>query len=337
MQDLQTIVAEAKQVIEQADDMRQLAQARVTYLGKNGQLTALLKQLGQLPAEQRPQFGQTVNQAKQELQALIQAREACLQAEKFEQQLAREMLDVSLPGRGQTIGSLHPVTRIRLRIEQFFTQLGFVIAEGPEIENDYYNFTALNIPEHHPARAMHDTFYFPNGLLLRTHTSPVQIRAMEQQQPPLRLISIGRTYRCDSDVRHTPMFHQVEGLWVDKGMTFANLKWLMQLFLSHMFETTVELKFRASYFPFTEPSAEIDMICVHCKGDGCRVCSQTGWIEVGGCGMVHPNVLAAGNIDSEIYTGFAFGMGVERIAMLRYGIDDLRILFENDIRLLEQF
>lgn len=337
MQNLQTILADAKLAVGQAQDIKALEQVRVNYLGKSGELTELLKQLGQLPPEQRPQFGQTINQAKQELQALIQIREERLQAEQLQQKLASEQIDVSLPGRGQAIGSLHPVTRIRLRIEQFFTQLGFTMAEGPEIENEYYNFSALNIPEHHPARAMHDTFYFPNGLLLRTHTSPVQIRTMEQQNPPLRIISAGRTYRCDSDLRHTPMFHQVEMLWVDKGLTFANLKWLMQAFISHIFETTVTLRFRASYFPFTEPSAEVDMVCVHCQGSGCRVCSQTGWIEILGCGMVHPNVLAAGNINSEEYTGFAFGAGIERIAMLRYGIDDLRVLFENDLRLLEQF
>lgn len=337
MQNLQVILAAAKLAVEQAQDVKTLEQVRINYLGKSGQLTELLKQLGQIPAEQRPQFGQAVNQAKQELQSLIQSTEQSLQAQQLQQKLASESIDVSLAGRGQASGGLHPVTRIRQRIEQFFTQLGFAMVDGPEIENEYYNFTALNIPEHHPARAMHDTFYFSSGLLLRTHTSPVQIRTMEQQRPPLRIITAGRTYRCDSDVRHTPMFHQVEGLWVDKDLTFANLKWLMQAFLSHIFEATVEVKFRASYFPFTEPSAEIDMTCVHCQGSGCRVCSHSGWIEVGGCGMVHPHVLAAGNIDSEAYTGFAFGMGIERIAMLRYGIDDLRVLFENDLRLLEQF
>jgi len=337
MQNLQAILADAKSAIEQAKDMKALDQVRVNYLGKSGQLTELLKQLGQIPAEQRPQFGQAVNQAKQELQLLIQASEQQISIQQLQHKLASETIDVSLPGRGQTQGSRHPVTRIRERIEQFFTQLGFAMVDGPEIENEYYNFSALNIPEHHPARAMHDTFYFPDGLLLRTHTSPVQIRAMEKQQPPIRIITAGRTYRCDSDVRHTPMFHQVEGLWIDQGITFANLKWLMQTFLSHMFDTQVEIKFRASYFPFTEPSAEIDMTCVQCKGEGCRVCSQSGWIEVGGCGMVHPHVLAAGGINTEQYTGLAFGMGIERIAMLRYGIDDLRVLFENDLRLLEQF
>jgi phenylalanyl-tRNA synthetase alpha chain len=337
MQNLQVILAAAKSAIEQAQDVKALEQVRINYLGKSGQLTELLKQLGAIPADQRREFGQVVNQAKQQVQEWLQTNEAVLQAKQLQEKLAEESIDVTLAGRGQSLGSLHPVTRIKLRIEQFFAQLGFDMVDGPEIENEYYNFSALNIPEHHPARAMHDTFYFPNGLLLRTHTSPVQIRTMEQQRPPLRIISMGRTYRCDSDVRHTPMFHQVEGLWVDKELNFANLKWLMQAFLSHVFETNVEVKFRASYFPFTEPSAEVDMTCVHCQGAGCRVCSHSGWIEIGGCGMVHPNVLAAGKIDSEEYTGFAFGMGIERIAMLRYGIDDLRILFENDLRLLEQF
>jgi phenylalanyl-tRNA synthetase alpha chain len=337
MHNLQTIVAAAKSAIDQAQDVKALEQVRVTYLGKSGSLTELLKQLGQIPAEQRPQFGQAVNQAKQQLQALIEIQAERLQAEQLSLKLASERIDVSLPGRGQTGGGLHPITLIRHKIEQFFNGLGFTTVTGPEIENDYYNFTALNIPAHHPARAMHDTFYFPSGLLLRTHTSPVQIRAMEKQRPPIRIITAGRTYRCDSDVRHTPMFHQVELLWVDENLTLANLKWLMRAFLSHVFETEVEIKFRASYFPFTEPSAEVDMTCVQCLGNGCRVCSHSGWIEIGGCGLVHPNVLAAVNIDSEKYTGLAFGMGIERIAMLRYGIDDLRVLFENDIRLLEQF
>jgi phenylalanyl-tRNA synthetase alpha chain len=244
---------------------------------------------------------------------------------------------VSLPGRGQTIGGLHPVTRSRRRIEQIFRGAGFSVADGPEIEDDWHNFEALNIPADHPARAMHDTFYFPDGRLLRTHTSPVQVRVMQSQQPPVRVIVPGRVYRCDSDMTHTPMFHQVEGLVVDEGVTFANLKAVLHGFMQSFFEKEVRMRLRPSYFPFTEPSAEVDISCVACGGAGCRVCKSTGWLEVAGCGMVHPNVLRSVNIDSEKYTGYAFGMGIDRLTMLRYNVTDLRMFFENDLRFLRQF
>lgn len=337
-QDLQTIVNKAIQEITQVDDLQALEQLRVQYLGKKSVLTDYLKTLGQLPPQERPQAGQAVNQAKEKLQALLTEREETLQASALSKKLTTESIDVTLPGRGQNAGSTHPVTRIRERIENFFAQVGFALAEGPEIETNYYNFTALNIPEHHPARAEHDTFYFPNGMVLRTHTSPVQIRAMEKTQPPIKIIAPGRTYRCDSDATHTPMFHQVEGLWIDEAVSFADLKSLLNDFLRHFFETAdLKTRFRPAYFPFTEPSAEVDIQHLACHGAGCRICKQTGWLEVLGCGMVHPNVLRAGNIDSERYTGFAFGMGIDRLAMLRYSIPDLRMMFENDLRFLRQF
>jgi phenylalanyl-tRNA synthetase alpha chain len=337
-QDLQTIVDNAINEINQAEELQALEQLRVQYFGKKSVLTDYLKTLGQLPPEERPKVGQAVNQAKEKLQTVFNTREETLRVAALSKKLAAESIDVTLPGRGQQRGSTHPVTRTRERIENFFAQAGFALAEGPEIETEYYNFTALNIPEHHPARADHDTFYFPNGLVLRTHTSPVQIRTMEKTQPPIKVIAPGRTYRCDSDATHTPMFHQVEGLWIDEAISFADLKGLLNNFLQHFFETPdLKTRFRPAYFPFTEPSAEVDIQCVLCSGNGCRVCKQTGWLEVLGCGMVHPNVLRAGNIDSERYSGFAFGMGIDRFAMLRYGIPDLRMMFENDLRFLRQF
>jgi phenylalanyl-tRNA synthetase alpha chain len=337
-QDLTQIVEQAIQAITQAQDLAVLEQIRVQCLGKKGQLTEYLKSLGQLSPEERPKIGQAVNQAKQQIQDLLEQRQQALQAAALEAKLAAESIDVTLPGRMQSMGSLHPVTKIRERLELFFHQMGFTVAEGPEIEDDYHNFEALNIPEHHPARAMHDTFYFGDGRLLRTHTSPVQIRTMEQNQPPIRIIAPGRVYRCDSDLRHTPMFHQVEGLVIDEKASFAELKGLLADFLQHFFETPgLKTRFRPAYFPFTEPSAEVDMQCVICKGNGCRTCSHSGWIEILGCGMVHPNVLRAVNIDNEKYQGYAFGMGIDRLAMLRYGIPDLRMNFENDLRFLQQF
>jgi phenylalanyl-tRNA synthetase alpha chain len=315
-----------------------LEQLRVYYLGKKGVLTERLKQLGKLPAEQRPQAGLAINEAKQEIQSAIEARRAALQAEQLNKQLQTETIDVTLPGRGQKPGGLHPITRTLKRIETLFNQVGFTVAEGPEIEDDFHNFEALNMPAHHPARAMHDTFYFNAHMLLRTHTSNVQIRTMEKQAPPLRIIALGRVYRCDSDLTHTPMFHQVEGLFVDEWVSFADLKGMLDDFLRSFFERwDLQVRFRPSYFPFTEPSAEVDIQCVMCGGQGCRVCSRTGWLEVLGCGMVHPQVFHHVGIDSERYTGYAFGMGVERLAMLRYGVDDLRIFFENDLRFLKQF
>lgn len=334
---LAELVDQAKQAITAAADLQALDQLRVNYLGKKGLLTEQLKQLGSLPHEQRREAGQEINKAKQAVQQEIEARKEALEQIKLAAQLAAETIDISMPGRGKDTGGLHPVTRTMQRIEELFHQLGFSVATGPEIEDDFHNFEALNIPETHPARAMHDTFYFNANTLLRTHTSPVQVRAMENQEPPLRLIAPGRVYRCDSDLTHTPMFHQVEGLMVDQSASFADLKGLLMDFLQNFFEKDLEVRFRPSYFPFTEPSAECDIQCVMCGGEGCRVCSHTGWLEVLGCGMVHPEVFGHVGIDSEKYTGFAFGMGVERLAMLRYGVNDLRLFFENDLRFLRQF
>jgi phenylalanyl-tRNA synthetase alpha chain len=337
-QDLKSIVEQTLQMIAQVPDLGALERVRVQCLGKKGQLTDYLKSLGQLSPEERPAAGQAVNQAKQQIQQRLEERQQALQAGALQAQLTAQSVDVTLPGRYQAMGSLHPVTKVRERIELFFQQLGFSVVEGPEVEDEYHNFEALNIPDHHPARAMHDTFYFGDGRLLRTHTSPVQIRTMKGKQPPIRIIAPGRVYRCDSDLRHTPMFHQVEGLVVDEGASFAELKGLLTGFLQAFFEVPgLRTRFRPSYFPFTEPSAEVDMQCVLCQGTGCRTCSQSGWIEILGCGMVHPYVLDGVGIDSERYQGYAFGVGIDRLAMLRYGIPDLRLNFENDLRFLEQF
>jgi len=342
-EELSQIVSEAEQAISAAEDANALDQVRVHYLGKKGVLTARMKELGKLSAEDRPKAGQAINDAKGTVQAAINKRKQALDTQRLAEQLAEERIDVTLPGRGKHSGGLHPVTRTLQRIEKLFAQLGFAIAEGREIEDDHHNFEALNIPSHHPARAMHDTFYVDQHdanatpLLLRTHTSPVQIRVMENKEPPLRIIAPGRVYRCDSDLTHTPMFHQVEGLMVDENVSFADLKGILVDFLQKFFERDLALRYRPSYFPFTEPSAEVDIECVMCGGEGCRVCSHTGWLEVLGCGMVHPNVFKAVDIDSEKYTGFAFGLGVERLAMLRYGVNDLRLFFENDLRFLRQF
>lgn len=337
LQALNDIVATAKNAVVAAEQSSVLEALRVEYLGKKGKITAYLKQLGNVSVEQRPVIGKSVNLAKQEVVGLIEERAKILAEEAMNAALKAETVDVSLPGRGEQTGGLHPVTRTLQRIDRYFQQIGFDVAEGPEIEDSTHNFTALNIPEHHPARAMHDTFYFNAEMLLRTHTSPVQIRAMEEQQPPLRLIAPGRVYRCDSDLTHTPMFHQVEGLMVDENISFTDLKGILSDFLQAFFEKDLKVRFRPSYFPFTEPSAEADIECVICDGEGCRVCSHTGWIEILGCGMVHPNVFEHVNIDSEKYLGFAFGLGVERMAMLRYGVNDLRLFFDNDLRFLRQF
>jgi phenylalanyl-tRNA synthetase alpha chain len=338
---LSTLAELEKQVLQEvadASDTAALDDVRVRYLGKKGLLTQQLKQLGTLPAEERPAAGQEINRIKQQTQQAIEARGSILDSAALDAQLAGEKIDVSLPGRGQAHGGLHPVTLTMRRIEQLFRPLGFSVEEGPEIEDDHHNFGALNIPDHHPARAMHDTFYFDAHTLLRTHTSPVQVRVMEESKPPLRIIAPGRVYRCDSDLTHTPMFHQVEGLLVDENVSFANLKGLIDEFLRTFFEREdLAVRFRPSYFPFTEPSAEVDIQCVMCAGDGCRVCGHTGWLEVLGCGMVHPKVFEQVGIDNERYTGFAFGMGVERLAMLRYGVNDLRLFFENDVNFLTQF
>jgi phenylalanyl-tRNA synthetase alpha chain len=337
-QELNQLVSEAEQAIATAADLQVLDQVRVDFLGKKGRITERMKALGQLSAEERPKAGQAINQAKQAVQQALEKRREALKNAVLEAKLGGEKVDVTLPGRQSPAGSLHPVTRTLQRIEDLFAQMGFSVAEGPEIEDDFHNFEALNIPESHPARAMHDTFYFPDGTLLRTHTSPVQVRVMQAHKPPLRVIAPGRVYRCDSDLTHTPMFHQIEGLMVDEQVTFTDLKAILIDFLQSFFESDeLQVRFRPSYFPFTEPSAEADIQCVMCGGKGCRVCSQTGWLEVLGCGMVHPNVFKHVDIDPETYTGFAFGMGIERLAMLRYGVNDLRLFFENDLRFLKQF
>ncbi|RVU84454.1 phenylalanine--tRNA ligase subunit alpha [Leucothrix sargassi] len=338
MKQLLELMGQAHEEISAAASLVALDEVRVRYMGKKGLLTDQLKQLGQLPPEERREAGQEINKAKQALASALDLRKESMQEEALNARLAAETVDVTLPGRDAETGSLHPITQTIKRIESIFAQLGFETVEGPEIEDDFHNFTALNVPEHHPARAMHDTFYFDDGLLLRTHTSSVQVHTMEDNEPPYRVIAPGRVYRCDSDVTHSPMFHQVEGLMVDKDVTFADLKGVLDAFFKAFFEVDeLPVRFRASYFPFTEPSAETDIQCVLCSGEGCKVCSHTGWLEVMGCGMVHPEVLKHTGVDPEKYTGFAFGFGVERLAMLRYGIDDLRILFDNDTRFLEQF
>jgi phenylalanyl-tRNA synthetase alpha chain len=334
---LSALVEQALADVNSSASVAALDEVRVRLLGKKGLLTEQLKGLGRLSAEERPAAGQKINEAKASIQAALEMQRVRLEQAAMEQDLAKGTLDVTLPGRGQDAGSLHPVTRTRLRIERIFAQAGFQVATGPEVEDDFHNFEALNIPKNHPARAMHDTFYFPDGRLLRTHTSPVQIRSMRAQRPPLAVIAPGRVYRNDSDMTHTPMFHQVEGIVVGESISFANLKAMLHTFVERFFEQPLGMRLRPSYFPFTEPSAEVDIECVFCHGKGCRVCKQTGWLEILGCGMIHPNVLAAAGIDSEEWQGYAFGMGIERLAMLRYGVDDLRLFFENDLQFLKQF
>lgn len=339
MSDLTDILKTAEAAVAAAENAAALDQVRVQYLGKKGELTDLLKGLGKLPAEERPAAGAEINKAKESLQGAISARKSQLDQADIDAKLASETIDVSLPGRNADIGALHPVTQVLRRIEDFFRSVGYDVVEGPEIEDDYHNFEALNLPAHHPARAMHDTFYFNPEILLRTHTSPVQVRVMENQEPPIAIICPGRVYRVDPpDPSHLPMFHQVEGLFVDRDVSFAELKGTVVEFLRVFFEKEdLEVRFRPSYFPFTEPSAEVDMQCVHCIGEGCRICGQTGWLEVMGSGMVHPRVLEMSGIDSEEFTGFAFGMGPDRLALLRYGVDDLRHYLDNDLRFLQQF
>ena len=338
MQALDELKAEATAAIESAADSAALEKLRVEWLGKKGRVTDLLKSLGQLNADERPKVGAEINAVKQLLNEQISERKETLQQAAITAQLAAESLDVTLPGRREDLGALHPITRTIERMANYFAALGFEVVEGPEIEDDYHNFEALNIPAHHPARAMHDTFYIDDTHVLRTHTSGVQVRTMETRDPPLRVICPGRVYRCDSDLTHSPMFHQVEGLLIDEDVSFGQLKGIIQDFLHAFFEQdALAVRFRPSYFPFTEPSAEVDIQCVKCAGEGCRICSGTGWLEVMGCGMVHPRVLEMSGVDTERYQGFAFGMGVERLAMLRYGIGDLRLNFENDLRFLAQF
>jgi len=326
MQSLSELVEQAESEISGAAGLAALDAVRVRYLGKKGELTARLKGLSGVPAEERPAAGQAINQAKNALLASINARRDVLQDEALAEKLQADAVDVTLPGRGLGIGGRHPVSRAALRIEKIFRDAGFGVRTGPEIEDEFHNFTALNIPENHPARAMHDTFYFPGGNLLRTHTSPVQIRSMAEEGVPIRIIAPGRVYRCDSDQTHTPMFHQVEGLVIDRNISFANLKAVLHQFVENYFERKATLRFRASYFPFTEPSAEVDVEWEKGK-----------WLEILGCGMVHPNVLVNAGVDPEEFTGYAFGIGIERLAMLRYGVSDLRTFFENDLRFLQQF
>jgi phenylalanyl-tRNA synthetase alpha chain len=335
--DLTALTQEALAEVAACGELGALDEARVRWLGKKGVLTEQLKALGSLPAAERPAAGARINEVKEKVQAAIEEQRAALSLATIERQLAAGRIDVTLPGRGEEAGGLHPVTKARLRIESLFRHAGFDVAAGPEIEDDFHNFGALNFTPNHPARAMHDTFYFPDGRLLRTHTSPVQIRALQEHGAPLYVIAPGRVYRCDSDMTHSPMFHQLEGLAVDENISFANMKAVLHGFLQAFFERDLAMRLRPSFFPFTEPSAEVDMSCVFCEGRGCRVCKHTGWLEISGCGMVHPKVLKASGVDPERYTGYAFGAGIDRLAMLRYGVNDLRLFFENDARFLKQF
>jgi phenylalanyl-tRNA synthetase alpha chain len=338
MESLEALKTAAIEAVQAASSPAELEQLRVDYLGKKGQLTGLLKNLGTLSPEDRPKAGALINEVKQELTGFLNARKDDLEQQALAERLAAERVDVTLPGRRVDAGGLHPITRTIQRVEDFFAGMGFDVVEGPEVEDDYHNFEALNIPAHHPARAMHDTFYIDDTHVLRTHTSGVQVRTMETREPPLRIVCPGRVYRCDSDLTHSPMFHQVEGLLIDEHSSFGDLKGLLEQFLHAFFERSdLDVRFRPSYFPFTEPSAEVDIQCVKCSGAGCRVCSHTGWLEVLGCGMVNPRVFEMTGIDTERFTGFAFGLGVERLAMLRYGIGDLRLNFDNDLRFLRQF
>ena len=337
--DIEAILRAATSDISETTDLKALEALRIRFLGKKGIITQKLKELGTHTLSERPAAGTQINRLKRHLTELLQAKKAALEQASQQASIRASMLDVTLPGRRpNALGSLHPMTHTMRRLEAIFASLGFRVAHGPEIEDPFHNFTALNIPKHHPARAMHDTFYLKGGKkLLRTHTSPVQIREMLKHGAPIQIIAPGRVYRCDSDQTHTPMFHQLEGLMVDKGVHFGHLKGLLKRCLSAFFERDIHIRLRPSFFPFTEPSAEVDMACVSCSSAGCRVCSQTGWLEILGCGMVHPNVLRHGGIDPDSYTGFAFGVGIDRLAMLRYKIDDLRVLFENDLEFLEQF
>jgi len=338
-EELKSIIIEAEKEIKETDSLDTLEKLRVKYLGrKEGMVTQFLKQLGNLPVEERPKIGKLINEIKDRITQLLKEQIELLESK---QELILEKIDITLPGILPEIGKLHPISQVLRQIVEVFIRLGFQIAEGPEVELSYYNFDALNIPLHHPARDMHDTFYVSSynsqDVILRTHTSPVQIRVMEKQRPPLRIIVPGRVYRRDADISHSPVFHQVEGLLVDESATFSDLKGVLSIFVHFIFGEETKVRFRPSFFPFTEPSAEVDIACVICKGKGCGVCKHTGWIEILGAGMVDPEVFKVVNYDSTKYTGFAFGLGVERIAMLKYGIDNIRLFFENDIRFLEQF
>jgi len=335
--DLTALTQEALNEVAACGDLAALDEVRVRFLGKKGRITELLKSAGRLVATEGPEAVARVQRARSELEVAIMERRGAINTAEIARKLTAERIDVTLPGRGEHTGGLHPVTQARLRIETLFRRAGFEVASGPEIEDDFHNFAALNIPPNHPARAMHDTFYFPDGRLLRTHTSPVQIRALQARGAPLAIIAPGRVYRCDSDMTHSPMFHQLEGLVVDENISFANMKAVLHGFLQAFFERELAMRLRPSFFPFTEPSAEVDRSCVFCEGRGCRVCKHTGWLEISGCGMVHPNVLKASGVDAERYTGYAFGAGIDRLAMLRYGVGDLRLFFENELRFLQQF
>tara|TARA_R110000868_G_scaffold58131_12_gene179599 strand:- start:1623 stop:2636 length:1014 start_codon:yes stop_codon:yes gene_type:complete len=337
MQSLEEIQQQAEAAVREVTDLKTLDACRVHYLGKKGLLTEYMKTLSRLTPEERPAAGQKINSVKVVIQGLIEERDTAFKKALIDEQLVAEKIDITLPGRGQEAGSIHPVSQTFEDLRRIFTRMGFVFMEGPEIEDDYHNFEALNIPSLHPARAMQDTFYFPGGMLLRTHMSPVQIRSMKNLSLPMRVAALGRVYRRDFDVTHTPMFHQLEVLMIDEGITFANLKWMLKEFLQLFFNCDISVRLRPSYFPFTEPSAEVDMSCMNCASKGCRICKQTGWLEVLGCGMVHPNVLNMAGIDSEKYRGFALGAGIDRLALLKYGVPDLRSLFENDLRFLKQF
>lgn len=330
------IKEEALNVLSSVTDEKELNDLRVKYLGKKGVITLSLKKVGSLSSEERPEFGRQVNEVKKILEEGIKAKKDELK-KKASLDEKKDFFDPTLPGERPARGTLHPITQVMDEVISIFTFMGFEVAEGPEIESDYYNFEALNIPKDHPARDMQDTFYITDDIVLRTHTSPVQIRTMEKESPPVRIIAPGKVYRCDSDISHTPMFHQVEGLFVDEGVSFAHLKGILKIFVHEVFGRDTALRFRPSFFPFTEPSAEVDVQCVICKGKGCRLCSNSGWLEILGAGMVDPEVFKSVNYDSEKWTGFAFGMGIERIAMLKYGIDDIRLFFENDLRFLKQF
>jgi len=334
---LEQMKDEALRCIGQADGESALQEIRIRFLGRKGELTGLMKGLGALSAEERPVVGQLVNTIKDEIESRLENALTCARAEEIRQRLQSERIDVTLPGRRLPCGTKHPITLVIEEVCDIFAGLGFSVAEGPEIEHDWYNFEALNFPPEHPARDMQDTFFVDNNLLLRTHTSPVQIRTMLKQKPPVRIIAPGTVYRCDSDATHSPMFHQIEGLMVDKGVTFGDLKGMLTIFTNQLFGQKTGVRLRPSFFPFTEPSAEVDIACVICGGKGCRVCKQTGWLEILGAGMVDPEVYRHVNYDAEDISGFAFGMGIERIAMLKYGINDMRLLFENDVRFLRQF
>ena len=332
-QEIDTLLQETLDRLARLKDAQELERLRIEVLGRKGKISSFFKHLGDSPAEQRPALGRLLNEARSRLESAFEKAKS--QTAEVSRRVS--VLDTSLPGRLPYVGHLHPITKVSLEITQIFQRLGFEVVEGPDVELDYYNFEALNIPKDHPARDMQDTFYLTDNMVLRTHTSPIQVRVMEKQPPPVRIIAPGKAYRCDSDVTHTPMFHQVEGLMVDKDVSFGDLKGVLTIFVQQMFGPTVDLRFRPSFFPFTEPSAEVDIQCVMCGGEGCRVCSETGWLEILGSGMVDPEVFKMVGYDPEEVSGYAFGMGIERIAMLKYGINDLRLFFDNDLRFLQQF